>query len=205
MIVGDHRFDDFVRVAHAAFPVVPVPIIKAVIAQESRYDPRAIRGEPHLADASRGLMQLLYGTAKTLGYGGGAEGLFDPGVSTYYGTKLLAENFARAGNWPAAISAYNGGFRPSLGFGSKATAPVRVCLARDDRGVCLKWRDVKVGEFGNQEHVDRVMAFARQYEGESLAVAGSSADEPRGRADLAVLVVVVVVGLVALAVGVVAV
>lgn len=144
---------------------VPYALIKAVIAQESNFTARAIRGEPQLADASRGLMQLLYSTAKALGYTGTPDGLFDPSVNIAFGTKLLKGNLARvAGDEAAAVSMYNGGYRPSLGFGARVTKPTTVCLARDQQtGVCIRKFTAQPGQFGNQPHVDKVMAYFNRY------------------------------------------
>ncbi len=161
---NENAYDAIIRDASARYGV-PVGIVKGVIAQESKFNPRAVRGEPQLGDASMGLMQILLATAKGLGHRGTADELFNPAVNIPLGTKYLAQLYRRAGDWPAAISAYNGGFRPELAFGSLNTKPgLRVCLARDQRtGACITWRDVPLGEFGNQPHVDHVMGYARTY------------------------------------------
>lgn len=160
-------YDNEIRALATAYQVPP-NLVKAVIMVESAWNPNAIRGEAHLADASRGLMQVLYSTAKSLGYVGSPEGLFDPAQNINIGTRLLRRLHDQLGNWTDAISAYNGGIRPSLGFGARATAPVTVCLARDARGDCARWRDVPVGEYGNQEYVDKVMAaWGRLNEGKA--------------------------------------
>ena len=52
--------------------------ILAVIEIESGFDPDAYRYEPHIDDASIGLMQILYQVAKDRGYQGGPGGLYDP-------------------------------------------------------------------------------------------------------------------------------
>jgi hypothetical protein len=62
--------------------------------------------------------------------------LEQPALAIELGAKLLAENMARTGGSVAdSLSAYNGGFRPSLGFG----VPLN-------------------GRYGNQLYVDRVLA-----------------------------------------------
>lgn len=154
---NEHKYDDAIAAAHRAFPQVPVSVIKAVIAQESGFREGARRGEAHIGDASIGLMQLLMRTAKGLGYGGSVENLYVPGINVYYGTKLLSENYQRSGNWEDAISAYNGGFRPNIGFGRKATRVIRgICLERNKAGDCVKRATVAIGEYSNQDYVDRV-------------------------------------------------
>jgi soluble lytic murein transglycosylase-like protein len=106
-------FNALVEQASARYGV-PVALIKAVISLESEFLPRAFRDEPKIGDASRGLMQLLLGTARALGYTGDAEGLFDPATSIDLGTRLLRDDitFAKARGFglDSAVSAYNGGF-----------------------------------------------------------------------------------------------
>lgn len=95
---------------------VPAPLIKGIIAKESSFNPKAFKSEPHLKDASRGLMQVLYQTAKNLGYTGDADGLFSPSVSIQYGTMLLAQNIERSKRAKIpnpianAVAAYNAGW-----------------------------------------------------------------------------------------------
>jgi soluble lytic murein transglycosylase-like protein len=145
----ERDFDNEVRIASLSTSV-PFPLIKAVIAAESAFNPRAIRTEqprpslpptpdfPAGGDASLGLMQLLIRTARGLGYTGTMEGLYDPLTNVGLGARLLRQNLDRAGGRVAdAISAYNGGFRPSLGFGSKLPS----------------------GQYGNQDYVSRVLGY----------------------------------------------
>jgi soluble lytic murein transglycosylase-like protein len=128
--------------AEAAAQAVPAALIKAVIGQESAFVPNAKRAEPQIGDASYGLMQLLYKTAKALGYTGTPEGLYDPATNIHYGTQLLADNLARAsGDIPRAVSAYNGGWRESIGFG----------------------RQLPNGQFRNQDYVTRVLANLKYF------------------------------------------
>ena len=171
----ENAYDAAIQAASAEFGV-RVPLIKGVIGRESAFVPTAKRGEPQIGDASYGLMQLLYSTAKALGYTGTPEGLLDPATNIHYGTMLLSQNLSRTGGDEAsAISAYNGGWRPSLGFGARATKPLRVCLAwkatapRDAKlrvlaRDCAKVQNVAPGEFANQPHVDAVMANVQYFE-----------------------------------------
>jgi len=153
---------------------VPYTLVQAVIARESGFNPSAMRGEPQLNDASYGLMQILLSTAKGEGYTGTGQGLLDPASNIEYGTRYLAEQYNRAGGNPAgAASAYNGGWRPSLGFGAPATTAVRICLARNQTtGDCIKWRDVKPGEYGNAEHVAAVLSNLDYFESKRVATTG---------------------------------
>jgi soluble lytic murein transglycosylase-like protein len=161
---------------------VPPALVLAIIAVESGGDPKAFRREQHVSDASRGLMQLLYSTAQSVGYVGDPDGLFDPSQNINFGTKLLAQLRRQLGSWEDAISAYNGGIRPHLGFGRVATRPVTVCLARDSAGRCREWRDVKVGEYANQRYVNAVLRAWSEIEGKGVVAtatdAGSSQPSP---------------------------
>ena len=163
MFPREKDFEAEIAAAHRAFPVVPVNIIKAIIAAESGFNPQAFRAEPQLKDASRGLMQLLYRTAQSVGYAGRPDGLFVPSVNIYYGTKHLANLVTRLGEWERAFSAYNGGVRPELGFGTRAVRPLRVCRARAASGQCIRWATVPAGEFANQDYVNRVRRYHRYF------------------------------------------
>jgi hypothetical protein len=158
-----------VNAAHYNFPNVPSAIIKGIIGAESAFRADARRGEAHLDDASHGLMQILLSTAQGLGFAGPIDSLYAPAVNLYYGTKLLSGLYARLGNWPDAISAYNGGVRPELGFGGKATRQVTVCLARDSNGKCIKSVTVQPGHYANEEYVNKVLANAQYFTDKDVA------------------------------------
>lgn len=150
---------------------VPVAFILAIIESESSGTPGATRGEPHLGDASIGLMQLLLATARGLGFTGDVgnaqdlNGLYDPQTNIVLGTKLAADLLRQLGNLENVASAYNGGIRPSLGFGKRyeGVNPVKVCLERDSNGTCVRWQTVHSGEFGNPQYVEKVMAAYARY------------------------------------------
>lgn len=167
-----HAYDRLIREAGARHQVEPA-LIKAIIAQESRFRPRAHRPEPNAGpngDGSYGLMQILLATARALGHTGPAEGLYDPATNIEYGTRCLVDCLRRASTLAGAVSAYNGGYRPQLGFGEPARRPLRICLAWDtaQRGNCLRWRHVAPGEFANQSYVDAVLRQRATYVAEGL-------------------------------------
>lgn len=134
----ENDYDGIIAV-ESARTGVPMALIKAVISLESEFIARATRDEaprpslpptsdfPLGGDRSIGLMQLLVRTARTLGYRGeigdkaSLTGLFDPATNVRLGTTLLRDNVTAAKlrglGIDAAISAYNGGWRPSLGYG----------------------------------------------------------------------------------------
>ncbi len=85
-------------------------LVKAVIRQESNFIPTAYRFEPHLREASYGLMQTLESTARLLGFTGDPIRLFNPSLSIKYGTEYLRDLMAKfGGNIKDTLSGYNGG------------------------------------------------------------------------------------------------
>ena len=84
---------------------VPPSLVAAVVMHESSGRP-GLRGKA----GEYGLMQLMPATADTLGFSGDyALLLSHPLLNMRLGTKYLAQQFRRYGNWPEALSAYNAG------------------------------------------------------------------------------------------------
>src|SRR5579885_2110631 len=118
-------YDSEVQAASAKYGVPP-DIINAVIHQESGGNPNAYNPN----DPSYGLMGVQYGTAKDMGYKGPApsnppkptDPLMQPANNIDAGTAYLAYQYKRYGNWPDAISAYNGGHALKNPDGSYANA-----------------------------------------------------------------------------------
>jgi hypothetical protein len=96
-------------VARAQRNALDPALVAAVVEQESDFDPLAYREEPHLGDASRGLMQLLYSTARGLGYNGPPDGLFDIETNLQLGSSFLRHLLHRYGDQRSALAAYNAG------------------------------------------------------------------------------------------------
>jgi Transglycosylase SLT domain len=203
---GENNYDSLVEasvdsIAALSGPWAPltreqaIAAVKALIARESTFRPDSVRGEPQAGDASVGLMQVLYSTAQGLGYPGEVgdaatlTGLFDPGTNIYLGTKYLWTLFHKTGgSIQAAWSAYNGGYRPSLGFGARRTASTPV--------VCLVWKptaprtgrtiaqDCQVvgsttpGEFSNQPYVNAVSNYYTYFFGSGPPRAGLADNSP---------------------------
>lgn len=84
---------------------VPVQLASAVIAYESKFNPKA-RG----AHGEIGLMQIKPETARAMGYNGPASGLYDPDTNLKYGIKYLAMAHQLGGGTTCgAILRYNAG------------------------------------------------------------------------------------------------
>lgn len=69
----------------AALVGVPRELVQAVMAVESRFDPTAVG-----ADGEIGLMQIMPGTARMLGFSGSLAELADAEINIAYGTAYLA-------------------------------------------------------------------------------------------------------------------
>lgn len=124
-------------------------LVKAIIAAESNFNAKAYRSEPRIEDASYGLMQVLAGTAKWMGYTGPEQGLYDPEINVEVGTKFLRyllDHFN--GDMLKAISGYN-------------TGPGNVRQAPD-------------GTFTNQAYVSRVLQNYRRFKPQSPTTATPS-------------------------------
>lgn len=95
-----HRYDDAIRDAAKKYQI-PVPFIKAVIKVESGYNPRALSWA-----GAMGLMQLMPGTARTLG----VTDPYDPRQNIFGGVKylrILANRFN--GDLALVLSGYHAG------------------------------------------------------------------------------------------------
>lgn len=150
----------FVAIAarEAAARGVPLPIVLGVIATESNFNPRAYRAEPAIGDASRGLMQLLYRTARSLGFRGTTDELYDPAANIALGTQYLADGLeVHRGDIWAAVSRYNNG------SGKRATKVTTVCEWRRADGSCGSSFTAQPGQFFNQRYVDKVERAARVF------------------------------------------
>jgi soluble lytic murein transglycosylase-like protein len=114
---------------HAQANGVPVPLAKAVIRIESNFRPAAAnRG-------NFGLMQIRLGTARSLGYAGGAAGLLDPETNLTYGMKYLGHAHRLAGgDTCGAIMRYQGGLRTTRMSGASRAycGRARQLMARAD-------------------------------------------------------------------------
>lgn len=98
------RYDTLIA-KHARANGVPVALAHAVVRIESNYNARA-RGRA----GEVGLMQIKPASARGIGYGGGAAGLYDPDTNLRWGMKYLGMAHQKAGgDLCGTIMRYNGG------------------------------------------------------------------------------------------------
>lgn len=83
--------------------------LQAIIHQESGGNPRALRLEPRIHEASYGLMQLLGRTAKRLGFRGPLADLYDPRINIPLGARYFSGLLTKYREPGAALAHYNGG------------------------------------------------------------------------------------------------
>jgi soluble lytic murein transglycosylase-like protein len=84
---------------------VPASLIRRVIARESGGNARVV------SRGNYGLMQIKLGTARSLGYTGGAAGLLDPNTNMRYAVKYLAGAWKLSGGSEArAVHHYASGY-----------------------------------------------------------------------------------------------
>ena len=153
----------------AATHGIPRGLAYGLVAQESGFRPGAFRSEPTykclatgtVGDASYGLTQVLYCTAFGLGYAGQPAGLFDPATNLELGYRYLASLLRARDSTAAALSNYNGGYRPGLGYGA----------ARAD------------GTYANQAYVDGVLEKAAYFDSYLAARDGVPAGSSSSAAD----------------------
>jgi soluble lytic murein transglycosylase-like protein len=84
-------------------------LVEGVITQESGGDQWAYRAEPQINDASYGLMQILCGTARQMGFKGKPQELHDPDVNLRFAIKYLKLLQLDFGKLELALAAYNCG------------------------------------------------------------------------------------------------
>jgi len=165
---NERAYDAIIDAALTGAPAgVTRALVQAMIGTESAFKPKAYRAEPHIQDASRGLMQILLRTARGVGFTGQPLELYDPATNIRYGVAYLADLVrAKGGNVWTAVSAYNNG------SGKIAASPTTVCLARDQvTGVCVRSYTAQPGQYLNQPYVDKVKALYQYFAG-GVATAG---------------------------------
>ncbi len=99
-----HAYDDFIAQQAKKYGV-PETLVHRILRRESRYDPKVFHNHCY------GLMQIKYGTARSMGYNGAPNGLFDPYVNMTYAIPYLANAYRVAdGDEDRAVSLFAGGY-----------------------------------------------------------------------------------------------
>lgn len=101
-------FDGAIQRAAATWGLDP-DLLGAMIWQESLGDALAARFEPGVADTSYGLMQVLLGTARSLGFAGSVQDLLDPETNIALGAQYLRSRFDLYPDFRLAVASYNSG------------------------------------------------------------------------------------------------
>jgi soluble lytic murein transglycosylase-like protein len=155
---GENDFDSLLTPA-AAGAGVELALVKAIIGEESQFDPNAYHfdGPDPTLNASYGLMQVEGTTARGYGYTGPVQGLYDPSRNITLGIRRLRQALDRQGSDVArAVSDYNGGNRPSLGFGTPFPS----------------------GRFGDQPYVDAVLENLAYFRAQAPATVTDTTTAP---------------------------
>ena len=96
---------DHLVAKHAAAHGVPESLVRRVIHNESKGNPRVVSA------GNYGLMQIRLGTARAMGYTGSAAGLLDASTNMTYAVRYLAGAYrAAGGNEARAVALYARGY-----------------------------------------------------------------------------------------------
>ena len=124
---------DMLIAKYASANSVPEALVRRVIKRESGGNPGVVH------KGNYGLMQIKLGTARALGYGGGAAGLLDAETNMNYAVKYLAGAYRVAGgNADRAVHYYAAGYYyaakrrgVSGGMAARSTASFKHAPARN--------------------------------------------------------------------------
>lgn len=125
---------------------IPAPLIKAFIAIESAFNPQAYKYEAHRKDASYGLIQILYNTAKGIGFKGVPDDLYSPPVNINWAGKYIKYLIDTYKDYDKVFAAYNMGY-PRL---AKDTTKIIVGIYGKPKP---DWK------YANQPYVDKGLAY----------------------------------------------
>jgi soluble lytic murein transglycosylase-like protein len=105
---GLSAFEGAIQQAASTFGL-DADLLRAMIWKESKGDPLAARFEPKIRDTSYGLMQVLLGTARSLGFSGSVQDLLDPVRNIDVGAQYLRSRFDEYPDFRLAVASYNSG------------------------------------------------------------------------------------------------
>lgn len=130
---------------------IPVSTLKGFAGMESAFNPQAYREEKGIGDASYGLMQILNGTAKSVGFTGQPADLFNPRTNLKYSAKFLSGLLKKYPDLSQAVASYNMG-RPRKA--SETTDVIKAIYGAP----APNWT------YANQPYVDRVMSYIAYFQ-----------------------------------------
>ncbi|VFU08612.1 transglycosylase SLT domain-containing protein [Methylocella tundrae] len=97
-------YDEFIA-KQAEKHGVPERLVHRIVMRESRYNPRLVHNHCF------GLMQIKYGTARSMGYKGAPQGLLDPKINMTYAIPYLSNAYRVAeGDEDRAVALFAGGY-----------------------------------------------------------------------------------------------
>ena len=167
---NEHIYDDFIVKAASEYNLKP-SLIKGQIKQESAFENKAVGADKKLANKGYGLMQIRISTAKEIANDLGEEytfeKLFDPETNIRWGTYYTNKQLGFFNdNVEKGLASYNGG-----AVGVNAAVEAAIKRGGDDwRYEILNNRKIKTINNGriNNDYIDRVLRFAKEYEGPAL-------------------------------------
>jgi soluble lytic murein transglycosylase-like protein len=119
-LARDAQYDVLVA-THAKANNLPEELVHRVIVRESGYRPSLV------SHGNIGLMQIKFGTARSLGYTGTAEGLRDPETNLTWAVKYLAGAYrAASGDHKRAMHYYASGYYHAAKRQQRHAAPPRL-------------------------------------------------------------------------------
>jgi hypothetical protein len=131
-LAGPH---DALIAKHAAANGVPEELVRRVIHIESRGNARVVHA------GNYGLMQIRLGTARGVGYSGGADGLLDPYTNLTYAVRYLAGAYRAAGcDANRAVRLYQRGYYGAAKRECGAATSAEIQLAQADTKTQAKVR-----------------------------------------------------------------
>ena len=135
-------------------------LVKAIVKIESNFNPKAITFDNR---PNYGLMQIQCPTARSVGFKGHCDELFDSRTNIKYGVKYLEwlkENLVTA-SYPAILSAYNAGLdrQNKLCENNRCKYYPRYCYSFNNNYVAkARKRECFPGEFINENYVIKVLS-----------------------------------------------
>ncbi len=144
---------DHLVAKHAAAHGVPESLVRRVIHIESKGNPRVVSA------GNYGLMQIRLGTARAMGYGGGASGLLDADTNMTYAVRYLAGAYrAAGGNQEQAIRNYQRGYydkAKAQGFSPYAVASAPPPQAAAPDPTLLRQQAIERQQIAEKQKLER--------------------------------------------------